>query len=104
MRSYFQAAPLACVAAQFANKADRDKDPVIVAFARTPVTKFMGSFSGLGAPRLGAIAAQNALTRAKLRVEDIGEIYMGNVLTAGVGQAPATQARACRTCRRSSPG
>ncbi|APR84531.1 3-ketoacyl-CoA thiolase [Minicystis rosea] len=64
----------------------------IVGAARTPIGAFLGSLSSLAAPRLGAIAIEAALAKAKLAPEQVGEVFMGNVLTAGIGQAPARQA------------
>ncbi len=70
-----------------------DLSPVyIVAAARTPIGSFLGSLSSVPAPRLGAAAIQGALRRAKLAPDAIGEVLMGNVLSAGLGQAPARQA------------
>ncbi|MBI5601336.1 MAG: acetyl-CoA C-acetyltransferase [Gemmatimonadetes bacterium] len=66
--------------------------PVIVAAARTPIGRFLGSLSSLQAPDLGAIAIKAALERAGADPAEIGEVIMGNVLQAGVGQAPARQA------------
>jgi acetyl-CoA C-acetyltransferase len=64
----------------------------IVSAARTPIGAFLGSLSSISAPRLGAVAIEAALARAKVAPELVGEVFMGNVLTAGVGQAPARQA------------
>jgi acetyl-CoA C-acetyltransferase len=64
----------------------------IVSAARTPIGSFLGSLSSVSAPRLGATAIQGALRRAKLGPEVVGEVFMGNVLSAGIGQAPARQA------------
>jgi acetyl-CoA C-acetyltransferase len=64
----------------------------IVSAARTPIGAFQGSLSSLRAPELGAIAIKGALSRAKLGPETIQEVFMGNVLSAGIGQAPARQA------------
>jgi acetyl-CoA C-acetyltransferase len=64
----------------------------IVSAARTPVGSFLGSLSSLPAPRLGAVAIRAALERAKLSPDTVGEVLMGNVLSAGIGQAPARQA------------
>jgi len=64
----------------------------IVSAARTPIGAFQGSLAQLKAPELGAIAIKGALTRAKITADLIGEVFMGNVLSAGVGQAPARQA------------
>ncbi|MGB6647400.1 MAG: acetyl-CoA C-acetyltransferase [Bacteroidota bacterium] len=67
-------------------------DVVIVSACRTPIGGFGGSLSSLPAPRLGAIAVREAVQRAGLKPEDVDEVIMGNVLSAGVGQAPARQA------------
>ncbi|MEK7240223.1 MAG: acetyl-CoA C-acetyltransferase [Gemmatimonadota bacterium] len=66
--------------------------PVIVSAARTPIGRFLGSLAALQAPELGAIAIKAALERSKADATEIGEVIMGNVLQAGVGQAPARQA------------
>jgi acetyl-CoA C-acetyltransferase len=68
-------------------------DPiVIVSAARTPMGAFQGELTPLAAPQLGSFAIKAALARAKLVPEQVSEAYMGCVLTAGVGQAPARQA------------
>lgn len=67
-------------------------DVVLVGAARTPIGGFLGGLAPLPAPRLGAIAIRAALERAGVRAEDVDEVYMGNVVQAGVGQAPARQA------------
>jgi acetyl-CoA C-acetyltransferase len=64
----------------------------IVSARRTPVGSFQGSLSTVAAPRLGATAIQAALQSAGVSANDIDECIMGEVLTAGVGQAPARQA------------
>jgi acetyl-CoA C-acetyltransferase len=64
----------------------------IISAARTPIGAFLGSLSPVSAPRLGAAAIEAAMARAKVAPEQVGEVFMGNVLTAGVGQAPARQA------------
>lgn len=64
----------------------------ITAAVRTPVASFQGGFADLPAPRLGAIAIKEALSRAGVAPDKVGEVIMGEVLTAGVGQAPARQA------------
>ncbi len=69
-----------------------DRTPVIVSAARTPIGRFLGGLSPLQGPELGAIAIKAAVERAKIDANDIGEVIMGNVLQAGVGQAPARQA------------
>ncbi len=65
---------------------------VIVGAARTPIGAFLGSLSTVTAPRLGAVAIRAALERAGVPPEAVDEVIMGNVLQAGVGQAPARQA------------
>jgi acetyl-CoA C-acetyltransferase len=64
----------------------------IVGACRTPIGAFQGALSSLAAPRLGAIAIREALVRAKVPPELVGEVFVGNVLPAGLGQAPARQA------------
>jgi acetyl-CoA C-acetyltransferase len=68
------------------------KKPVIVSACRTPVGKFLGSLKSLPATALGALAVQEAIRRAGVRYEDVEEVIMGNVLSAGLGQNPARQA------------
>lgn len=65
---------------------------VIVSAARTPIGSFLGSLSPLSATRLGAIAIQAAIERACISKEEIKEVFMGNVIQSGLGQAPARQA------------
>jgi acetyl-CoA C-acetyltransferase len=65
---------------------------VIASAVRTPIGAFLGSLSELPAPRLGAVAIAEAVRRARIEPADVDEVIMGNVLTAGVGQAPARQA------------
>jgi acetyl-CoA acetyltransferase len=68
-------------------------DPVvIVSFARTPMGGFQGAFSGVKATELGATAVKAAVERAGVSPDKIDQIYMGCVLPAGLGQAPARQA------------
>jgi len=64
----------------------------IISAARTPIGSLLGSLSDLSAPQLGAIAIKAAVERAKISPDSINEVIMGNVLTGGVGQAPARQA------------
>lgn len=68
------------------------RDVVIVAAVRTPVGSFGGSLSGFSATQLGGFAIKAAVAKAGLAPEHIQEVYMGNVLSADLGQAPATQA------------
>ena len=65
---------------------------VIVAAARTPIGSFMGSLSSLTATQLGAAAIKGVLEKINLDPSLVQEVYMGNVVQAGVGQAPARQA------------
>lgn len=65
---------------------------VILSAARTPVGSFNGSLAALSAPQLGSIAIKAALERAGVAPEQVSEVVFGNVLTAGLGQAPARQA------------
>ncbi|MGY3901016.1 acetyl-CoA C-acyltransferase [Aeromonas lusitana] len=67
-------------------------DIVIVAAKRTPMGAFQGALSALSAPELGACAIRAAMEAAGLKGEQVDEVYMGNVLSAGLGQAPARQA------------
>ena len=69
-----------------------EHDPVIVSAVRTPLGKFMGGLSSLPAPRLGAVVVREAVKRAGIDAEQIDEVLMGQVVTAGAGQAPARQA------------
>ncbi len=68
------------------------KEVYIVAATRTPIGTFNGSLSNFSATQLGAIAIKGALNQIKLNPELVNEVYMGNVLSAGIGQSPATQA------------
>lgn len=65
---------------------------VIVGMSRTPMGGFQGDFASVTAPTLGSTAIKGALEQSKLNPEDIDEVYMGCVLPAGIGQAPARQA------------
>jgi len=65
---------------------------VILSATRTPLGSFQGSLSGVPAPRLGAAAIRGALARAGVGAGDVTDVLMGNVLQAGLGQAPARQA------------
>jgi len=65
---------------------------VIASAARTPVGSFLGAFAALPAHKLGEVAIQGALERADVAPEDVSEVIMGQILTAGAGQNPARQA------------
>ncbi len=68
------------------------KEVYIVAVARTPVGAFGGSLSSLSAVQLGSITIKNAVSRANIKPEMVQEVFMGNVVSANIGQAPVTQA------------
>lgn len=68
------------------------REVVIVSAIRTPIGSFGGSLSGFSASQLGGIAIKAAVEKAGLKPADIQEVFMGNVLSANLGQAPATQA------------
>jgi len=68
-------------------------DPIVIlSYARTPMGSFQGALSGVSATELGATAVKAAVERAGLKGEDVDKVFMGNVLSAGLGQAPARQA------------
>jgi acetyl-CoA C-acetyltransferase len=66
--------------------------PVIISAVRTPIGKFLGSLKPLTAPELGSIAVRAAVERAGLAPDQIDEVLLGNVVSAGLGQNPARQA------------
>lgn len=68
------------------------RDVVILSAARTPIGRFLGGLSTIAAPRLGSIAIAEAVRRAGVDKAEIDDVIMGNVLSAGLGQAPARQA------------
>ena len=68
------------------------QQPVILSAVRTPIGKFLGSLAPLQATELGAIVVREAVSRAGLAPEQIDEVIMGNVISAGLGQNPARQA------------
>lgn len=69
-----------------------EQDTYILAAQRTPIGAFLGSLAAITAPELGATAIRAALTAAKLSPDAVDEVFLGNVLSAGIGQAPARQA------------
>ncbi len=69
-----------------------DKKVVIVSAVRTPIGSFMGGLSTIPAPRLGAVAIKGALDKIQLDANLVDEVFMGSVIQAGLGQAPARQA------------
>ncbi|KAF2866997.1 acetyl-CoA acetyltransferase [Massariosphaeria phaeospora] len=68
------------------------KDVYILSASRTPTGAFNGVFTTVPAPQLGATAIKSAVEKSKVPISSIDAVYMGNVLSAGVGQAPARQA------------
>jgi len=68
------------------------REAVILSAVRTPTGKFLGALKGFTAPQLGAIVVKEALVRAGVSPEAVDEVIMGNVVSAGLGQAPARQA------------
>jgi len=67
------------------------KEVYIISAVRTPIGSFLGTLSSFSAVQLGVIAYKAAIEKAGLRADQINEIFVGNVLSAGLGQAPATQ-------------
>lgn len=74
------------------NQNKDNREVVIVSTARTPIGSFLGALSSIPAPKLGAVAIKAALERANLDPKLVDQVFMGNVLSAGIGQAPARQA------------
>ena len=68
------------------------KDVVIVSAVRTPMGSFLGGLSNVSAVDLGSIAIKGSLDKIKLSPELVNEVFFGNVVQAGLGQAPARQA------------
>ncbi|MCP4912601.1 MAG: thiolase family protein [Oligoflexia bacterium] len=75
----------------------------ILSGARTPSGSFLGSLSSVSAPKLGATAIKGALEKAKIDPSKVEEVFMGNVVSAGVGQAPARQAALFAELPQSTP-
>lgn len=70
---------------------NKENEAVILSAARTPIGKFQGALSSVPATKLGAIAIEEAVKRAGINPQEIEEVIMGNVVSAGLGQAPARQ-------------
>src|SRR5262245_13789086 len=68
------------------------REPVILSAVRLPTGKFLGALKSFTAPQLGAMVVREAVARSGLSPQDVHEVIMGNVISAGVGQAPARQA------------
>jgi len=69
-----------------------NREVFILSYARTPIGAFQGALKDISAPKLGSIAIKGALEKSGLSPNEVDEVIMGNVLSAGVGQAPARQA------------
>ena len=68
-------------------------DPIVIlSYARTPMGSFQGNLASVSATELGATAIQAAIERAGVSGDQVDKVFMGNVLPAGLGQAPARQA------------
>eukprot|EP00730_Choanoeca_flexa_P000824 TRINITY_DN10353_c0_g1_i2.p1 TRINITY_DN10353_c0_g1~~TRINITY_DN10353_c0_g1_i2.p1 ORF type:complete len:450 (+),score=100.36 TRINITY_DN10353_c0_g1_i2:103-1350(+) len=78
------------------------RDVYIVSSARTPIASFNKSFANMSAVELGTIAAKGAIERAGVSVNDIEEVIMGNVISAGLGQSPARQVALNAGCPEST--
>jgi acetyl-CoA C-acetyltransferase len=74
------------------NAQTNGSDAVILSSARTPTGRLLGAISSLSATELGAIAVRSAIERAGVNGEEVNEVFMGQVVTAGAGQGPARQA------------
>lgn len=76
---------------------------VIASFARTPIGSFRSALASVPATRLGSVAIKGAIERAGIKSEDVEEVFMGNVVSAGAGQAPARQAALGAGLSQSTP-
>jgi acetyl-CoA C-acetyltransferase len=89
----FDSASLAMTNNHGAIMATTASDPIVIlSYARTPMGSFQGALSGVSATELGATAVKAAVERAGLSGDQVDKVFMGNVLSAGLGQAPARQA------------
>ncbi len=79
------------------------KNVVITSYARTPIGSFGGKLSSVSATKLGAHAIKAAIKKSKIEPSQIEEVYMGNVLSAGLGQAPARQAAIFAGLNKNTP-
>ncbi|MDH5582120.1 MAG: acetyl-CoA C-acetyltransferase, partial [Bdellovibrionales bacterium] len=75
----------------------------LISGSRTPSGSFLGALSTVTAPKLGATAIKGALEKAKISGDQVEKVYMGNVVQAGVGQAPARQAALFAGLAESTP-
>jgi len=69
------------------------KEAVIISSVRTPIGRFLGTLKNIKATTLGSIVVKEAVKRAGIEPEEVDEVIMGNVVSAGLGQAPALQLR-----------
>ena len=74
------------------NRQSHLQQAVIVSAVRTPIGRFLGALSSFTAPQLGGIAIRGAVDRARIDPASVDGVYMGSVLQAGLGMAPARQA------------
>jgi len=88
---YFQTFPRLYFLRAFSSQRNLS-DVVIVSAVRTPIGSFRSSLASIPSPKLGSIAIKAAIEKAGIQPSDVGEVYMGNVLSAMSGQAPARQA------------
>lgn len=79
------------------------KRVVIVGGKRTPIGSFMGTLSNFTAPQLGIAAFKGALASTGVEAKEIEEVFMGNVISAGIGQAPARQVALGSGCDKDTP-
>lgn len=87
----------------FSSQRSTAEAAVLVSYVRTPIATFSGSFSGLSGPEIASVAIQAAIQRAQIRPEQIQEAFLGNVVSAGIGQAPTRQAILKAGCPTSVP-
>lgn len=90
MSGFLKASQALC--AQARRFSSKIHDVVIVSAARTPIGSFQSTLANCSATQLGAVAIEAAVQRANIEKSDVQECYMGNVISAGLGQAPARQA------------
>ena len=74
------------------NMSKNPKDVVITSALRTPIGGYRGALKNLSAAQLGSLVIKEVINKSKLNVDEIDEVIMGHVLTAGLGQNPARQA------------
>ncbi|KAG0410978.1 hypothetical protein HPB47_011887 [Ixodes persulcatus] len=91
------------VQASMRNKSYAVEEVVIASFARTPIGSFRSSLAAVPATRLGSVAIKGAIERAGISADDVQEVFMGNVISAAGGQAPARQAALGAGVSQSTP-